>query len=208
LIQPSPQTPRLIVYGAGDHGLVVAEAGEAAGFTIAGYIDDAVAPGHIVGWWPVLASNTGEMTTASVIVGIGDNHTRRTILDPLSRENRSLTSVVHPSAWVSLSAHVDTGVFIAPQVVVHAEASVDRGAIVNTGAFIEHHCHIGAFAHVAPGVVMGGRCAVGEDALIGLGARILPGRTIGHRATVGAGAVVTRDVADDQAVTGVPARSS
>jgi acetyltransferase-like isoleucine patch superfamily enzyme len=47
---------------------------------------------------------------------------------------------------------------------------------------------------------------VRRGASIGSGAVILCGVTIGARAMVGAGAVVTRDVADDAVVAGVPAR--
>ena len=47
---------------------------------------------------------------------------------------------------------------------------------------------------------------VGRGASIGSGAVILCGITIGAGAMIGAGAVVTRDVAPDAVVAGVPAR--
>jgi UDP-2-acetamido-3-amino-2,3-dideoxy-glucuronate N-acetyltransferase len=47
---------------------------------------------------------------------------------------------------------------------------------------------------------------VKRGASIGSGAVILCGVTIGERAMIGAGAVVTKDVADDETVAGVPAR--
>jgi acetyltransferase-like isoleucine patch superfamily enzyme len=47
---------------------------------------------------------------------------------------------------------------------------------------------------------------VRRGASIGSGAVIMCGVTIGARAMVGAGAVVTRDVPDDEVVAGVPAR--
>jgi acetyltransferase-like isoleucine patch superfamily enzyme len=59
---------------------------------------------------------------------------------------------------------------------------------------------------VAPGVRLGGDVEVGEGALIGIGAVVLPGKKIGAWAVVGAGAVVTKDVAPNATVVGVPAR--
>ena len=47
---------------------------------------------------------------------------------------------------------------------------------------------------------------VKRGASIGSGAVILCGVTLGARCTIGAGAVVTKDVADDAVVVGVPAR--
>lgn len=47
---------------------------------------------------------------------------------------------------------------------------------------------------------------IGRGTYIGTAATILPGVTIGRESVVGAGAVVTRDVADQVMVAGVPAR--
>ena len=47
---------------------------------------------------------------------------------------------------------------------------------------------------------------VGEDVWLGAGAIVLPGVTIGDRSIIAAGAVVTRDVAPDTTVVGVPSR--
>lgn len=45
-----------------------------------------------------------------------------------------------------------------------------------------------------------------ENAWLGAGATILPGVTVGKNAVIAAGAVVTKDVADNTVVAGVPAR--
>jgi len=47
---------------------------------------------------------------------------------------------------------------------------------------------------------------IGRAASIGSGALIMGGVTVGARALIGAGAVVTRDVAEETTVAGVPAR--
>ena len=47
---------------------------------------------------------------------------------------------------------------------------------------------------------------IGDDVWIGCGARILPGVTIGTGAIIGAGSVVTKDVAPNAVVAGVPAK--
>jgi maltose O-acetyltransferase len=52
-----------------------------------------------------------------------------------------------------------------------------------------------------------GKIIIQNGVFIGAGAIILPGITIGENSTVGAGAVVTKDVAQNTIVAGVPART-
>ena len=47
---------------------------------------------------------------------------------------------------------------------------------------------------------------IGDGAVLGAGAVVLADRSVGERAFCGANSVVTRDVADDTVVVGVPAR--
>lgn len=51
-----------------------------------------------------------------------------------------------------------------------------------------------------------GKVVIKRNAWIGMGATICPGVTIGENSVVAAGAVVTKDVADNTVVAGVPAR--
>lgn len=76
---------------------------------------------------------------------------------------------------------------------------------VGNNVNIGHNSAIGARCFIGPGVVLTGSSAVGDDVWISAGAMVC-GVSIGRRATVGAGAVVTRPVADDSTVNGVPAR--
>jgi len=192
----------VVIYGAGDQGLVVAEAAELAGFDVTGFVDDRVTPGTVVGRWPVLDEDPG----CAMIVGIGDNMARCRRTREATEAGRTLATVVHPAAWVSPSAVVGAGVFIGPQAVVHAGAQIDRGVIVNSGAVVEHHCHVHDGAHIAPNATLCGRVRVGRCTLIGAGAVVLPVMTIGDDVIVGAGSVVTGDVPDRLTVAGDPAR--
>lgn len=195
----------LVIYGAGGHGQVVAEAARAAGMRVVGFVDDAP-PAETVAGLPVLSLDHPDAAGAAFHVAVGDNATRQAILRRLSEQGRALCGVTHPTAFVSDSATIGEGVFVGPLAVVHTQARLGDGVIVNSGAVVEHHNDIGACVHVAPGAVLGGGVTAGERALIGLGARVLPGVTIGRDATVGAGAVVTAGVGDGETIAGVPAR--
>jgi UDP-N-acetylbacillosamine N-acetyltransferase len=200
-----PERP-LIIHGAGGHGLVVAEAAEAAGFTLAGFIDDAMTGGFL-GEIPIIDPGLMDSAGASIIVAIGDAQTRRRILESHVSAGRETVSIVHPSAVVSPSAKLGKAVFVGPNAVVNVEAQLGDGVIVNSRAIVEHHCVVGAFAHIAPGSALGGGVRVGESTLVGIGASVLPGVSIGSGCTVGAGSVVREDVADGLTVVGSPARA-
>jgi sugar O-acyltransferase (sialic acid O-acetyltransferase NeuD family) len=197
----------LLIYGAGGHGLVVAEAARLAGFDVLGFIDDGEAPGVIVGDFAVLGGGgmAGEYD-AALIVAIGDNRQRLNVINGLIDGGATITSVIHPDATVSSSARIEVGVFVGPRAVVHSEARLGRGVIVNSGAIVEHHNQLDSAVHIAPGAVLAGRVTIGARALIGAGATVLPDVTIGDDAIVGAGAVVTKNVDAGTTVVGNPAR--
>ena len=203
----APSQRPLAIYGAGGHGLVVAESAEAAGFLVIGFLDDSVTLDR-VGRWPVLNDTKLGEADFAVIVGIGDNFARRRLARDMHDAGIPTANVIHPTAWVSPSATVGRGVYIGPNAVVNAEAKIGDGAIINSGAIVEHHCRIGAFSHAGPGAKLGGNVGVGELVLVGLGASVLPNVQIDDDATVGAGAVVIDDVPRGATVVGVPAQPS
>jgi len=203
--------PRLVVYGAGGHGRVVADAAEAAGFDVLGFLDDSCSVGSPVLAWQVLGgadwlNKPPPRYWPSVLValGIGANHVREELAE---RFPDRVSAVVHPSAVLSRHATIAPGAVVLANATVNAGARIGRGAIINTGAIIEHDNVIGPFAHVASGVALGGDVHVGAEALIGTGASVRRGCTIGDRSIVGAGAAVVTDVPPDTTVVGVPARA-
>lgn len=124
------------------------------------------------------------------------------------------------------NARIEPGAIIRDQVEIGDNAVIMMGAVINIGA------EIGAGSMIDMGAVLGGRAIVGknchigagsvlagvveppsatpvvidDDVLIGANAVILEGVHVGKGAIVGAGAVVTKDVAPNTVVVGMPAK--
>ena len=209
------RTAVVLLLGGGGHGVVVADAARAAGYLVAGCLDDE--PGIAVhaeqaglkwlGGLDDLVVVATELSDDLLIhAAFGDGILRRQWLDAAHAlcPDVTLTPIIHPSSIVSPSATIEDGAFIGPLAVVNARARIGRGTIVNSGAIIEHDCLIGPFAHIAPGAILLGAATVGNDAMIGSGARVLPGVDIGADCILGSGAVATVNLSPGTTATGVP----
>lgn len=186
---------RVLVFGAGGHGKVVAELALLLGYDVVAFVDDAKA--HLgvrhLGR-PVLAFDRllaeppdGPRLAA---LAIGNNDARRQSADRLRANGFELATLVHPRATVSASASIAPGVIVVAGATVNAEALVEEGAIVNTNAVVEHDCVVGPFAHVGPGSVMCGGSRLGPCSALGPGAVLPVLGTVAANATVPPGATV------------------
>ena len=78
------------------------------------------------------------------------------------------------------------------------------GIVINPSAVIGNNFHINQFSTIGAG---DGRAAtIGDNVYVGPGVNIVDDVVIGSGAVVGAGATVTKDVAPDTVVGGVPAK--
>ena len=205
--------PNLVIVGAGGHARVVVDAIKAHGVMdvaailsdrdedIGQFFEGVTVSGPIQ---PELERWAAQ--NAKVHVAIGDNQARRGWCGLAQQSGAELFSVLHPTACVSPSAKIESGVYLGPFSAVNAASRIEQGCIINTGAIVEHDCSIGAFAHLGPGACLTGHCRAEELSFLGARSVAIPHRTIGARAIVGAGSVVTEDVRPDQRVVGAPAR--
>lgn len=211
-----PSGRRVLVWGGGGHGKVVADVARAAGWAVVGFVDlDPAKVGLVVepGGAKVLyeearfyeALGSGERSFDAVALGIGNNRARLAALERL-RGRIEMPVLIHPSAVVSPTATVEEGTVIMPKAVLNAAASVGRGVIVNTAAVVEHDCVVEEGVHVSPNATLAGAVRVRRLSWVGAGATVIQCRTVGAESTVGAGSVVIRDVPDGVTVVGCPAR--
>jgi len=204
---------KIVLYGAGGHGRVVADIlAMRSGFEVVGFLDDDGARrGKAVGSLTVLGGmeqvetmRAGGVTGA--IVTIGANAARMSKASEMEAAGLQLCIAIHPAAVVARDAVIGAGTVLMAGAVVNTGARIGRNVIVNTGATIDHDCNLGDGVHVSPGANLAGNVDVGTTAQLGIGCCVIPGIRIGAGCTAGAGAVVVRDIPDGETWAGNPAR--
>jgi sugar O-acyltransferase (sialic acid O-acetyltransferase NeuD family) len=197
-----------ILYGAGEHGKVVADALLSAGEKIIGFVDDREPQTDLLGIdylgkWDGCAKKYPD---SAWHVSIGNNFVRSRITNRIEEElGKEAATIIHPAAIISRFTKYDAGCFFAAGCVVGPSTTFERSVIVNHGATVDHDNIIGSFVHICPGVHLAGSVIICDNTFVGVGASVMPGISIGEDVTVGAGAVVIGNIDPEQTVFGNPA---
>lgn len=202
---------RVIIFGAGGHGKVLADVAMRSGLSVAGFVDDRLALRMVAGLEiPVLGNRAWLLGQSRerfcCALGIGDNLTRMRIGEFLQNEGFELARLISPFAAVAASATIAAGVAVMAGAVINPLANLGEGALVNSGAIVEHDVKVGRYASLQPNSALGGAVEIGELAQVAISATVLPCLRIGCRSTLGAGSVATRSIPDDVIAYGIPAR--
>ena len=201
---------KIILVGYSGHGFVVADAAIESGFSLIGYIDleeKKLNPFGIsyLGKEEDLVEKYWQKPY-KFILGIGDNVLRSKVADNLTKKGGEVISIYHPRSYISRTATLRKGTFIAADAVINTLANLGENCIINSASVIEHECELGENVHVAPAAVLAGNVKVGKNSFIGANSVIKQGITIGDNVVIGAGTVVISDVPDNQTIVGNPAR--
>lgn len=200
-------SPLLVIFGAGGHGRVVADAARAGGAwerIVATDRDPGRCQGELLPGIACLPPDQALATGAAVHVAIGAAAGRAD--EAAALDANPLATVIHPQASVSRDAQLGAGCFVAAQAVVAPGARLGSCVIINHGAVVDHDAQVGDHSHIAPQAALGGGVRVGRRVLVGAGALVLAGLRICDGAVIGAGAVVRAPILEPGTYAGVPAR--
>lgn len=206
---------RVLIWGAGTHGRLVADIVRSCGHEIVGFVDadeSRVGTEAESGGARVLYTEDEFLETLdeepdfhAVALALEDNRARLRAYFEVA-DSLALPAFVHPSAVVSPSAKIGDGTIVGAGVVINAAAAVGRAVMLETACVVEHDNQIGDGSCVGSGAVLAGSVTLGERALVRAGATVIPGIRVGSDSVVEAGSTVVRHVEDESRVDGTPAR--
>lgn len=140
-------------------------------------------------------------------LGIGSPYHRKVLSDKFTAMGGKLSSTISPHARVGgFGNTIADGCNIMTGTVITNDISLGTGCLINLNCTIGHDCVIGSFVEMSPGVHISGNVSIGDYTVFGTNAAVLPGVNIGKNVTIGAGAVVTKDLKDNEVAVGVPAK--
>jgi sugar O-acyltransferase (sialic acid O-acetyltransferase NeuD family) len=210
---------RILILGGHGNGAVIASAIADANdrgddeWIVAGYLNDRMEPGEDIHGHPVLGK-TGEIGeyvrkgyyAINTILRIDGQQERIDMFESFALPDKSLATVVHPTAYVAPTVELGPGVVIMPKVTVSPGVVFGKGCLIMVAATIGHDSRLGKYCHVAAQACVGARVKLGDGVHIGMNATVGENITIGTNAALGMGAVLTKDVGHGEVWVGNPAK--
>ncbi len=190
----------MLIYGAGGHAHVVAEALIQQNISIQGFFE-ANPNIHLFDFQHLGLYSSLTLNDQNLIVAIGNNELRKQISLNILHSFGTLIDCDVPDSVI-----IGEGSMILKGVLIQTYAQIGKHVILNTGSIIEHDCQIADYVHIAPGACLCGSVQIGEGSLVGPKAVVDKGVRIGKFCKIGAGAAVVKDLPDYSVAVGVPAK--
>jgi sugar O-acyltransferase (sialic acid O-acetyltransferase NeuD family) len=182
----------LVIAGAGGFGRTVLQFALDEGLRVAGFVDDR--PDALDGF-DVAARvlGTPEMLAPlpswRLIVAVGDPTARQAMTDRLARVDVPYLTLVHPLAYVALSARLGVGCIVGPFAFIGPDAVVADHVAVNAHGYVDHDVRLGAWSYVGPRATISGFAELGDCVSVGAGATSAYGQKIAGNSRLRPGSV-------------------
>jgi len=134
------------------------------------------------------------------VMGIANLAYRRPIIERFLQAGAEFISLIHPTALVSPTAKIGSGVVISHNASVGPKVVIGDYCVLNSRCTIGHDSILGKYNFISPQVAISGSTVIGDENMIGTNACTIPGISIGNNNKIAAGMVVYRPVGDNETV--------
>lgn len=164
---------------------------------------------EVLNYTPQLFENLDDCLTIDDthwVIAVGSPALRAKVKKILELRKARISTIIHPSAYISKTAKVGVGSIVAPKVFVGPKAKVGENTLINVGAVIGHDAKIGHSSVISPLANMNGQTEIGCRSLLGAGSTMNPGTKMGSDSKLTAGSVLSNSVEKGFLMHGNPAK--
>lgn len=210
---------KIIIIGGRGNGTVIASTIEDINmikkeYEILGFLNDGFNISEKISGYPVLGPVTRETCEKYedalfiyALISVGKAEERVKKLNDLNLSIEKFPTIIHPTAVVSLSATLKSGVIIMPNVVVGPDVEIGDFTQIYANSLIGHDTKIKDYCFIANSASIGSMVTLEQGAHIGSNASVIEKVTIGQWSLTGLGSVVLKDIEPYSKVVGNPANS-
>jgi sugar O-acyltransferase (sialic acid O-acetyltransferase NeuD family) len=172
------------------------------------YVGTEIMGYKIIGKQEEIKSLISQFNIDAGLITIGDNWTRKIVLDKILSlvPDFEFVSTMHPSVIIGNNVTIGRGTIMMAGCIVSPNTSIGQFCFFATGAILEHDCVMGNFSSLSAGSVTGGKVKIGDFTAITLGVTIFDRIEIGEHTVIGSGSLVTKNIPGFVLAYGNPAR--
>lgn len=179
-----------------------------------GFLNDVEQVGSKINGYPILGktkewvefSAQEDVNFIFAIHPVGHGSLRVRLYESLNIPDDKLYTLVHPSAFISYNAILDPGVMVMSNSYIGPAAHLSKCVLCMANTVIGHNTSLLPYCHVSVGAVISSYVKIGLASDVALNATVMEKITIGNYAVVGAGAMITKNINDNEVVVGNPQR--
>jgi UDP-N-acetylbacillosamine N-acetyltransferase len=206
--------PKIVVWGAGGHALVVADIIRLRDdYELVGFLDDvnperagsSFCEATILGGREQLDPLRGQ-GVRFMIFAFGNSLARLELADLVRSKGYDLATAFHPRATIATATRIGAGTVIKAGAVIDPGVAIGENGYIGASACVGHGSTLAEAVRISAGVDVSGNVTVGRATMIGAGTAVRHRIRIGANVLIGAGSTVVRDIPDGVVAYGSPAR--
>ncbi len=205
--------PQLVIIGASGFAREMFDLantcyGHDPDFRIKGFLSDGPSNIEEMGYPPVLAkvAEYDIQPDDVFFCAIGKVSDRKKTVEIIQAKGGRFINLIHPTAIISPSVSLGTGVGIKAFCVLAADVTVEDFSFLQSSVIMGHDVRIGRFCQINSFAFFAGYARVHDLCTINAGAKLIQDTVVEEGAVVGAGSIVLKRVKSGTTVFGIPAK--
>ena len=115
-------------------------------------------------------------------------------------------TIIANATYIDPSSSIGEDVIIYPGTIIDKGVIVEDNVVLDLGALIGHNSVVGNASFIAGRTALAGFAKIGSCCFLGIGSTISDNISICNNVIIGASAVVIRDIVEEGAYVGIPAK--